>query len=298
MTFFRFCPKHTNTRMGCVVAVPNDEVAIIEKCGAFTRVAKPGCVCLPVPGVWTMSGSLTTRIQQIFVSVETKTRDSVFVRLTVAVQFRVLADPHAQYNAFYKLSSPAHQITSYVEDVVRQAVPQIEVDNVFLEKDHIAEAVKKQVKQEMVSFGYEILACLVTNVEPDNNVKNSMNEINASRRIRMAQTEIAEGRKFVQIKNAEAQAEATYLQGEGIARQRKALVDGLRGSVSSFEAQRMTHKDVMDLLLITQYLDTVKEVGCSSRAEITFSPRRRAKEKDKPPNSKASSAESGDASRW
>ena len=182
----------------------------------------------------------------------------------VSVQFRVLEEE--AYNAYYRLSNPESQIQSYVFDVVRSTVPRMELDETFASKADIASAVKDKLQSVMHQYGYEIMEALVTDLAPDHKVKSSMNEINASKRLREAASHKAEADKIRQVKAAEAEAESRYLSGLGVARQRKAIVEGLQMSVSEFtqDISIATPKDVMDILLLTQYFDTLSSVGANS----------------------------------
>jgi regulator of protease activity HflC (stomatin/prohibitin superfamily) len=187
----------------------------------------------------------------------------VFIQVTVAVQYRVIKD--GAYEAFYRLTDPRGQIQSYVFDVVRSTIPKLDLDDTFVNKDDIAQAVLTQLQRTMKEYGYEILNTLVTDLAPDARVKASMNEINASRRLKEAASHKAEADKTKQVKAAEAEAEARYLSGLGVARQRKAIVEGLQASVSEFssEVDGASPKDVMDILLLSQYFDTLNTVGCN-----------------------------------
>ena len=212
------------------------------------------------------------RVQQLNVRVESKSKDNVFVALTVAVQFVVLKD--RIYEAFYKLSSPANQINSFVFDAVRAQVPKLTLDEVFEEKNQIADHVREQLASQMSDFGFKILQTLIIELDPDDKVKNAMNEINANRRLRIAAQEKAEADKIMMVKRAEADAESKFLQGEGVARQRKAIVEGLRDSVHDFTERvgEIAPKDVLELVLVTQYFDTLKEVGLHSENNTLFIP--------------------------
>lgn len=209
-------------------------------------------------------GRLSLRIQQLDVFCETKTKDNVFVQVAVAVQYRVISE--GAYDAFYRLTDPKGQIQSYVFDVVRSTVPKMELDEAFASKEEIAVAVLNQLKDVMRDYGYEIRNTLVTDMSPDAKVKASMNEINASRRLKEAASHKAEADKTRQVKAAEAEAEARYLSGLGVARQRKAIVQGLQASVAEFadEVEGAKPKDVMDILLLSQYFDTLSVVGANS----------------------------------
>mmetsp|Transcript_1608 Transcript_1608/g.1914 ORF Transcript_1608/g.1914 Transcript_1608/m.1914 type:complete len:244 (+) Transcript_1608:28-759(+) len=243
--------------MGCFYSVPNDQVFVVEKCGRDDRIAHPGLLCIPVPGVWAVGGKLSTRVMQLDVEVETKTMDNVFVKLHVSIQYVVQLDK--VFEAHYRLQDRDDQIRSYVFDTVRSAVPRQNLDETFESKDDIAKAIKEDLKPIMDNFGYTIVQALVTDVNPDQRVKNAMNEINASKQHRAATQEKAEAEKLLIVKRAQADAEAKYLQGQGIARQRAAIVEGLRESVTDFSHSfaGMEPKDVLDLVLITQYFDTL-----------------------------------------
>jgi len=235
----------------------------VEDLGQFRRLLEPGLHCITWP-LQCLVGRLSLRIQQLDVVCETKTKDNVFVHVAVAVQYRVLSD--GAYEAFYRLSDPRGQIQAYVFDVVRSTVPKMELDEAFASKDEIAQATLNQLQGVMREYGYEIRNTLVTDLAPDGRVKASMNEINASRRLKEAASHKAEADKTKQVKAAEAEAEARYLSGLGVARQRKAIVEGLQSSVTEFSNQvdGATPRDVMSVLLLTQYLDTLSTVGANS----------------------------------
>jgi len=219
-----------------------------------------------------MAGTVSLRIQELDVKCETKTQDNVFVTVYVSVQYHVITE--SVYDAFYKLTNPRQQITAYIGNVVRSTVPRIKLDHVFESKDEIDHAVKDELEKVMTTFGYSIVQALVTDIDPDPRVKASMNEINAAQRNRMAAADQAEAQKILTVKAAEAEAESKYLAGLGIARQRKAIVDGLKDSVVAFSetVSGTTPKDVMDLLLINQYFDTLKEIGAHGKATTIFIP--------------------------
>ena len=234
-----------------------------EDLGQFKSLLQPGFHCIMFP-ITNIVGTLSLRIQQLDVLCETKTKDNVFVQVAVAVQYRVLVE--SAYDAYYRLSDPRGQIQSYVFDVVRSTVPKMELDEAFSSKQEIADATLMQLKDVMKDYGYEIITTLVTDLSPDHKVKASMNEINASRRLKEAASHKAEADKVRQVKAAEADAEARYLSGLGVARQRKAIVEGLQSSVSEFsnKVEGATPKDVMDILLLSQYFDTLSSVGANS----------------------------------
>jgi len=251
--------------------VHQQSVSVVERFGRFARIARPG-LNLKIPMVERVAGRANLRVQQLDVSVETKTLDNVFVRVVVSVQFYVI--PEAVFNAFYRLSDAATQIRSFVFDVVRARVPNIAIDDVFQRKDDIAEAVKAELSEVMGGFGYGIVKTLVTDIDPDAHVKAAMNEINAAQRMRVAAAERGEAEKILRVKAAEADAQAKALAGKGIAEQRRAIVEGLRESVDEFQrtVPGTSAQDVMNLVLMTQYFDTLKEIGASSATNTILMP--------------------------
>ena len=204
--------------------VQQQTVSVVQRLGKFDRLAEAG-LHVRVPFIEKVAGTVNLRVQQLDVEVETKTRDNVFVRVIVSVQYYVLADK--VYDAFYKLDDPVNQIKAFVFDVVRARVPKIKLDDVFEKKDEIAGAVKAELSQVMDDFGYGIVKTLVTDIDPDAKVKEAMNEINAAQRMRAAATEKGEAEKIMQVKAAEADAEAKALSGKGVADQRQAIVEGV-----------------------------------------------------------------------
>eukprot|EP01083_Nonionella_stella_P024201 66900_1 len=248
---------------GCLVCIKTNEVGIVEDLGQYKTLINPGLNFVLCP-IQQVAGTLSLRIQQLDVACETKTKDNVFVRAEVAVQFRVL--PEFAYDAYYRLSDPRGQIQSYVFDVIRSTLPRMELDEAFASKREIAENTNRQLEAVMKDYGYEILTTLVTDLSPDARVKASMNEINASKRLKEAASHKAEADKVQQVKAAEADAEARYLSGLGVARQRKAIVNGLQSSISEFsnDVDGVSSKDVMDILVLTQYFDTLGAIGANN----------------------------------
>ena len=244
---------------------------IVQRLGKFDRIAEPG-LHLRVPFVEKVAGTVNLRVQQLDVEVETKTQDNVFVHVVVSVQYFVLTDK--VYDAFYKLDDPVNQIKAFVFDVVRARVPKIKLDDVFEKKDEIASAVKSELSQVMDDFGYGIVKTLVTDIDPDAKVKEAMNEINAAQRMRVAASEKGEADKIIQVKSAEADAEAKALSGKGIADQRRAIVEGLRESVNEFQRtiEGTSAADAMNLILMTQYFDTLKDLGNASKTNTILIP--------------------------
>lgn len=257
--------------LGCI-QVGQSTVAIRETFGRYDSVLQPGCHCLPWCLGSQVAGHLSLRVQQLDVRCETKTKDNVFVTVVASVQYRAMAEKAS--DAFYKLSNTREQIQAYVFDVIRACVPKLELDAAFEQKNDIAKAVEDELEKAMSAYGYEIVQTLIVDIEPDVNVKRAMNEINAAARMRVAANEKAEAEKILQIKRAEGEAESKYLSGLGIARQRQAIVDGLRDSVLNFSESvpGTTAKDVMDMVLVTQYFDTMKEIGATSKSSSVFIP--------------------------
>ncbi len=256
---------------GAFFTVNQQTAVIVQNFGKFARVALPG-LNFKIPFIENVAGRLNLRVQQLDVRVETKTEDNVFVHVIVAVQYHVL--PDKVYEAFYKLSDPTTQITAFVFDSVRARVPRMKLDDVFEKKDEIADAVRDELSHVMEGFGYGIVKALVTDIDPDHKVKEAMNEINAAQRLRVAATEKGEAERILKVKAAEAEAQSKALQGKGIADQRKAIVEGLRESVDTFQKSvpGATAHDVMSLVLMTQYFDTLKEIGMTARTNTILIP--------------------------
>jgi regulator of protease activity HflC (stomatin/prohibitin superfamily) len=244
---------------------------VIERFGKFKAIANPG-LNLKVPFIDRISGKLNMRVRQLDVQVETKTKDDVFVRVLVSVQYFVI--PGKEYQAFYLLDDASEQIRSFIFDVVRAQVPTIILDDVFEKKDDIANVVKKELATVMEQFGWGIVKALVTDIDPDAKVKIAMNDINAAQRMRIAATEKGEADRILKVKAAQAEAESKALQGRGIADQRKAIVEGLRDSVEDFRSgvPGATATDVMNLVLMTQYFDTLKDIGASNKSSTILIP--------------------------
>lgn len=251
--------------------VSQQTLAIVERFGKFNRIAGAG-LHVKIPFIDQIAGLMTLRIRQLDVDIETKTKDNVFVRLQVSVQYRVREDE--TFAAFYKLDSDVKQITAFVFDVVRAQVPKMILDNVFDEKESIADAVKNELTDTMQAFGYEIVKALVTDINPDEKVKHAMNEINEQQRLRMAATEKGEAEKILRVKQAEGEAESKHLQGVGVANQRKAIIDGLCASLDQFQQKipGTGASEVMNLVLLTQYFDTLKEIGANNKSTTILLP--------------------------
>lgn len=248
--------------LGSFFTINTAERGVVERFNKFSRIAGPG-LSLKLPFAETVH-RVDMRVQELPFKIETKTSDNVFVVIPVSVQYQVLADKVS--DAYYKLTDPEKQIESYVYNVILGHVPKLALDEAYLEKDQIAKAVKDELDSTMENFGFAIVRALVTDIVPDARVKTAMNEINAARREQEAALAKGEADKTIAVKKAEAEAESKRLQGEGIAAQRKAIIAGLKESVEDFQkvVEGATARDVMTLVLLTQYLDTLKEIGAAA----------------------------------
>ncbi|KAK9178654.1 hypothetical protein WN943_027846 [Citrus x changshan-huyou] len=272
---------------GCI---DQASVGIVERWGRFEKLAEPGLHFFnPCAGQW-LAGILSTRINSLDVRIETKTKirgikakeaipilrnistDNVFVQLLCSIQYRIVranAD-----DAFYELQNPKEQIQAYVFDVVRALVPRMTLDELFEQKGEVAKAVLEELEKVMGAYGYSIEHILMVDIIPDPAVRKAMNEINAAQRLQLASVYKGEAEKILQVKRAEAEAEAKYLGGVGVARQRQAITDGLRENILNFshKVEGASAKEVMDLIMITQYFDTIKDLGNSSNNTTVFLP--------------------------
>jgi len=256
---------------GTFFTVEQQSRAIIERFGRYVRTAKPG-LNVKVPMIDRVAQRVSLRVQQLPVEVETKTLDNVFVKLFVAVQYRVVEGNEA--DSYYKLQDHVDQIRSYVLDVVRAKVPKMNLDEVFERKDDVGTSVKTELDASMKVYGFEIPNALVTDVNPADNVKAAMNEIQTQQRLQVAAAAKGEANKILVVKNAEADAESKRLQGEGVAKQRRAIVDGLRESIAAFTDQigGVSAAEVLKLVLMTQYFDTMKDIGVSAGSKVILMP--------------------------
>ena len=255
--------------LGSFFTVNTAQVAIITRFGKFLRVAEPG-LNWKTPYFDSVAGLVSLRVNQITLTMETKTKDNVFVTIPISVQNRVR--PEKVYDAFYKLSDPVAQIQSYVEQVILGHVPGMTLDEVFASQSSIASAVKQELDADMATFGYEIVNVLVTDIVPDAKVKSAMNDINAAQREQVAANARGEAEKILVVKKAEAEAESKALRGQGIANQRKAIIEGLQVSIEQFQkvVDGASSRDVMQLVMVTQYFDTLKSIGESDKTNTLF----------------------------
>ena len=247
-----------------IILVDEKTVYVIQRLGKFKKMYPAGLGFM-IPFIDKKAGVINLRVQQLDVDVETKTHDDVFVHLRVSVQFQVMSDK--LHESFYSLDNTRHQISSYVFDDVRAEVPKMELDDVFAKKEEIAVAVRNNIADSMDDYGYKIIKALITDIDPDAHVKESMNRINAAKRDKEATMEEAEAAKIRVVKAAEADAESKRLSGEGIAQQRLEIVRGFKESVEDFQKtlKDITHEEVMQFVLMTQYFDTLNSIGANGK---------------------------------
>ncbi len=249
--------------------VKQQTAVIIERFGKFHSIRQSG-LHLKIPLVDRISGRLSLKIQQLDVIVETKTKDDVFVRLKISVQYKVIKDK--VYDAFYKLDYPHDQITSYVFDVVRAEVPKMILDDVFLKKDDIAIAVKRELNEAMMDYGYDIIKTLVTDIDPDAQVKEAMNRINASEREKIAAQFEGDAARILIVEKAKAEAESKRLQGQGIADQRREIARGLEESVEVLNKVGINSQEASALIVVTQHYDTLQSIGQETNSNLILLP--------------------------
>tara|TARA_X000000950_G_C13885794_1_gene648779 strand:+ start:553 stop:1494 length:942 start_codon:yes stop_codon:yes gene_type:complete len=252
-----------------VFVVKQQTSAIIERFGKFIAIRKPG-IHFKIPVIDKISGRVSLRILQLDVIVETKTKDDVFVKLKVSVQYKIL--PENVYDAFYKLDFPQDQITSYVFDVVRAVVPKMRLDDVFEKKDEIANAVKGELNDAMVNYGYDIIKALVTDIDPDSEVKTAMNKINAAERQKIAAQYEGDAARILIVEKAKAEAESKRLQGQGIADQRREIARGLEESVDVLNNVGINSQEASALIVVTQHYDTLQSIGEETNSNLILLP--------------------------
>ena len=249
--------------------VKQQTAALVERFGKFHSIRNPG-LQLKIPIIDRIAGKVNLKIQQLDVIVETKTFDDVFVKLKVSVQFKILTDKI--YDSFYKLQNPHDQITAYVFDVVRAEVPKMKLDDVFVKKDDIANAIKRELEGAMSAYGYGIVKALVTDIDPDTQVKHAMNRINAAERQKTAAEYEGEAERIRIVAKAKAEAESKRLQGQGIADQRREIAKGLEDSVEILNTVGINSQEASALIVITQHYDTLQAIGESTQSNLILLP--------------------------
>lgn len=241
--------------------IDNTDVGILQTLGKFTKTLNPG-FHLYIPCLRNVAGVVSTRNRQINFKTETKTSDNVFVKLDIAVQYKI--NPEYIYEAYYTLSNPTKQMEAYIENCVRSMVPKMTLDTLFESTDEISASVNESVSAIMQNYGYQIIKTLVTDIHPAGNVKDAMNEINAAKRLREAAVEKAEAEKIMKVKAAEAEKETKILQGEGVAGERNAIMEGYRKSIQNLSNELgIDNQEIMNMTLMTQYIDMLDSVGKS-----------------------------------
>tara|TARA_A100001011_G_scaffold130654_2_gene137709 strand:- start:2820 stop:3755 length:936 start_codon:yes stop_codon:yes gene_type:complete len=249
--------------------VKQQSSAIVERFGRFLVVRRPG-LHIKIPLVDKIAGRLSLRILQLDVIVETKTKDDVFVKLKVSVQYKVIEEK--VFDAFYRLDFPQDQITSYVFDVVRAEVPKMILDDVFEKKDEIANAVKSELNDAMSNYGYDIIKALVTDIDPDAEVKTAMNKINAAERQKVAAQYEGDAARILIVEKAKAEAESKRLQGQGIADQRREIARGLEESVDVLNNVGINSQEASALIVVTQHYDTLQSIGEETNSNLILLP--------------------------
>jgi len=252
-----------------IFVVKQQTAAIIERFGRFHSIRQSG-LHFRIPIIDRISGRLSLRILQLDVIVEAKSKDDVFVKLKVSVQYKVVAEN--VYDAFYKLDYPQDQITSYVFDVVRAVVPKMKLDDVFEKKDDIAIAVKSELNDAMTNYGYDIIKALVTDIDPDPEVKAAMNRINAAERKKVAAQYDGDAERILIVEKAKAEAESKRLQGQGIADQRREIARGLEESVDVLNKVGINSQEASALIVVTQHYDTLQAIGSETNTNLILLP--------------------------
>jgi regulator of protease activity HflC (stomatin/prohibitin superfamily) len=252
-----------------IFTVKQQTAVVVERFGKFLSVKAPG-LQFKIPLLDRVSGRVSLKIQQLDVIVETKTKDNVFVKLKVSVQFRVL--PDAVFDAFYKLENPHEQITAYVFDTVRAEVPKMKLDEVFERKDDIAVAIRRELEEAMNEYGFGIVKALVTDIDPDTAVKNAMNRINAAERQKIAAEYEGESERIRIVAKAKAEAESKRLQGQGIADQRREIARGLEESVDILNNVGINSQEASALIVVTQHYDTLQSLGENANSNLILLP--------------------------
>ena len=249
--------------------VKQQTAAIVERFGKFVAIRQPG-LHIKIPLVDKVVGRMSLKILQLDVIVETKTKDDVFVKLKVSVQYKVVSS--SVYDAFYKLDFPQDQITSYVFDVIRAEVPKMKLDDVFEKKNDIANAVKGELNEAMTNYGYDIIKALVTDIDPDGQVKEAMNRINAAEREKVAAQYEGDAARILIVEKAKAEAESKRFQGQGIADQRREIARGLEESVDVLNGVGINSQEASALIVVTQHYDTLQSIGEHTNSNLILLP--------------------------
>ncbi len=251
--------------------VQQQERAIVERFGKFVRVGGPG-LQTKTPFVERVAGRMSLQVEQLNSDIETKTKDNVFVHVNLAVQYKVGADAQQVQDAFYKLEDPEVQMKSYAFDVVRSHIPSMNLDEAYADADTIAMHIQDTLHRQMAEYGYEVVKALITNIEPDQRVKDAMNNINAAQRNQVAAGAQGDAQKTLAVKKAEGEKETMRLQGEGVAAERQAIAEGLRESLEIIAQQGLDPREAMALVALTQYTDMIRALGEGSKTNTILLP--------------------------
>jgi regulator of protease activity HflC (stomatin/prohibitin superfamily) len=254
----------------CCGSIPETEYGILQRFGKFVGVLSPGLACFVWPCT-NVAGTISTKLRQIVIRKEAKTKENVFVTLSISIQY--LVEPDHIKLAFYSMEHPHIQMESFVEDAIRSIVPTMELEHLFLEKEKISSAIKNELAKKMTGYGWTIVDTLITDIDPEAKVKAAMNKINEAKRLREAAEYEAETAKLVKVKEAEAESVSKRLQGEGVANQRKAILMGLQEGVEGLsKATGVTAEETMKYTMMTQYFDMLREIGTSPNKSTIFIP--------------------------
>ena len=251
--------------------VEQQERAIVERFGKFVRVGSPG-LQRKTPFVERVAGKMSLQVEQLNADIETKTKDNVFVHVQIAVQYKVGAQAQQVQDAYYKLDDPEVQMKSYAFDVVRSHIPSLDLDEAYADADTIAMHIQDTLHKQMAEYGYEIVKALVTNIEPDQRVKDAMNNINAAQRNQVAASSQGDAQKTLAVKKAEGERETMRLQGEGVAAERKAIAEGLHESLEIIAQHGLDPREAMALVALTQYTDMIRALGEGSNTNTVLLP--------------------------
>src|ERR1700722_1002796 len=251
--------------------VEQNQRVVVERFGKFIRVAGPG-LQMKTPFVQRVAGRMTLQVEQLNAEIETKTKDNVFVRVKLAVQYKVGGSDQQVQDAYYKLDDPTVQIQSYAFDVVRSHIPSMGLDEAYADADTIARHIQDTLHTQMADYGYEIVKALITNIEPDQRVKDAMNNINASQRNQIAAAAQGDAQKILAVLKAEGEKETMRLQGEGIAEERKAIAEGLKESLQIIAEEGLDPREAMALVALTQYTDMIRGLGEGSQTDTILLP--------------------------
>jgi regulator of protease activity HflC (stomatin/prohibitin superfamily) len=251
--------------------VEQQERAIVERFGKFVRVAGPGLQS-KTPFVERVAGRVTLQVEQLNAQIETKTKDNVFVVVKLAVQYKVGTNDQQVQDAYYKLEDPEVQMQAYAFDVVRSHIPSMDLDEAYADADTIAKHIQDTLHAQMATYGYEIVKALITNIEPDQRVKDAMNNINASQRNQVAAAAQGDAQKTLAVKKAEGERETMRLQGEGVAAERKAIAEGLHESLEIIAQHGLDPREAMALVALTQYTDMIRSLGENARSNTILLP--------------------------